>query len=345
MSAQSLYESLIVNPTKNVDKLRDTIRKVGAPTTTADVARLGLLPETRLQTPELRQFTQQFELDAAMWYGAIMTGPNSLVTLKLFHLFYRAGVIYKSGKGNSEWRDWADNSFGNLASLLSHGGRVLVQIPNLSNGGGCLWDWLQMEDAISQRGWATHGIAPCKEFKLICGHKAYLSEQGGKVVGMLQSLKGHLQLRHFMFNVALGGEGNRNPFSASNDDAKYTYKPIQGDGLNGHVYVNYLPPTENETGGLLVGCENAEHGKGSNPHTRAGHGLGGAQKVSATGGHKWTKLKCGPMQEYGGLICDLTDRAHDLSWILKHPLLDPDKLDSKTSKVAMSNRGSLWRAV
>jgi hypothetical protein len=339
MAASHFYQSLIVNPTKNRDKIRQAGGSRALVLSAQGVQQLGLLPETRLQPSDQRDFTQQFELDAAMWYGAILKGPNRRVTLRLFHLFYYAGVIYKAGTGADDWEDWEDNSFGNLASLLSHGGRVLVQIPTIPNGGGRLWNWLQQEDAILPRGYATHGIAHCAAFPLIRGHKGYLAEKGGKFVGKWQSIKGHVQGRHFAFNVALGGEGNRNPFSASNDDTKNHYTPIKGDGLNGHVYINYMPPTNGDVGGMLVGCENAEHGKGSNPHTKAGHGLGGAQKVSATGGYKWTKVKIGPQQEYGGFYCDLTDRGNDLSWILDRPLLDPDLLDSKTGTVLPVNLG------
>lgn len=336
MAASQHYESLIVNPTRNCDKIRQVGRDHAMG---QSVQQLGLKPETRLLPTDQRQFTQQFDLDAAMWYGAIMTGPNSMVTLRLFHLFYYAGVICKSGPGGADWSDWADNDFGNLASLLSHGGRVLVQIPTSQKGGDALWNWLQLENAILRRGYATHGLAHTEPYPLIRGHQGYLAEKGGGFTGKWQSIKGHAQGRHFAFNVALGGEDNRNPFSASNDDTKATYKPIKGDGLNGHVYINYMPPSNTQVGGLLVGCENAEHGKGSNPHTKAGHGLGGAQKVSATGGEKWTKLKCGPRQEYGGLICDLTDRADDLAWVLSRPLLDPNLLDAKTGTVLPVNVG------
>lgn len=332
MSARALYDALIINPTRNVDK----IRQRGGPNALGlTPQQIGLLPETRLLPTNQRQFTQQFDLDAAMWYGAIATGPNSLVALRLFHVFYYAGVIYNSGRGT--WGDWSDNPFGNLASLLSHGGRVLVQIPTTNKGGDALWRWLQLEDKVSQRGFATHGLVHSSPSPLIRGHMAYLTEKGGGMTGKWQSIKGHIQNRHFSFNVALGGEGNRNPFSASNDDTKARYTLIKGDGLNGHVYINYLPPTADAVGGMLVGCENAEHGKGKNPHTNAGHGLGGAQKVSATGGLKWTELKCGPQMEYGGLVCDLTDRGDDLGWLLNRSLLDPDRLDEKTATVLPVN--------
>jgi hypothetical protein len=301
------------------------------------VQQLGLRPETRIKSPDQRKFDQQFEIDAAMWFGAIVTGPNSYEILRLFHLFYYAGVIYRSGERSNEWGDWSNNNFGNVASLLSHGGRVMVQIPTIPNGGAGLWNWLNSDGGIGSRGYATHGMSHQNPREIFRGHRLGLSEKKGA----WQSLKGHVQGRHYSFNVALGGEGNLNPFSSATDLAqKMTWKPIKGDGLNGHVYLNYKPPTNTAIGGLLVGCENAEHGKGSNPHTGAGHGLGGAQKVAAAGGLKWTKLKCGPKKTYGGLICDLTDRGQTLDWILGRDLMDAEKLDGKTGTVLPVNVGA-----
>lgn len=328
MAASQLYQQLIVNSTYNVNK----IKAAGGPNAfDRTPQQLGLRPEQSLKPTDARQFDQQFQLDAAMWYGAIATGPFSFVVLKLFHMFYYAGVIYKT---KDSWDDWSNNRFGNVASLLSHGQRVLVQIPNTANGGAALWTWLNATDQIPQRPYATHGIVlKSTPTALIRGHRQYLHEKHG----WGQSLKGHIQDRHYAFNVALGGEDNRNPFSAANDDIKQNYTPIKANGLNGHVYVNYKPPTATECGGMLVGCENAEHGRGSNPHTKAGHGLGGSQKVSACGGLKWSKLKIGPAQEYDGFVCDLTDRGANLDWLLNRALFDPNLLDGPTGTVLPVN--------
>ncbi|BBO88767.1 hypothetical protein [Desulfosarcina ovata] len=331
MHASQLYELMIINPTWNVRKLRQA-KTAGTLNLHTTPQQLGLRPERRLRGTDARQFDQQFELDSAMWYGAIITGPHSITLIKLFHIFYHAGVIYKTSEG---WNDWIDNPFGNVASLLSHGQRVMVQIPSIPAGGDRLWTWLQEEGSIQSRGYATHGLSHKRRPEaLIKGHRRYLDEKHG----VWQSLKGHVQGRHYAFNVALGGEGNRNPFSRSSDDKEFTYVPIKADGLNGHVYINYMPPTNNRPGGMLVGCENAQHGAGTNPHTKQGHGLGGSQKLSACGGHKWSKLKCGPMDTYNGLICDLIDRSGNLDWLLSDGLMNPDQLSYKTRPVPRINQ-------
>jgi putative RNase toxin 11 of polymorphic toxin system len=326
MAASQLYQLFIENPTKNIARRRSPIMKL-----------TGYLPEQKLQNSEIRLLgTQQFELDAAMWYGAIRTGPYKWLLTKLFHIFYHAGVMYN--RNDQGWKDWSTDSSGNVASLLSHGQRVLVQIPTRQKGGEELWAWLNQPNQIPSRPYATHGQSCLsKPVNLIKGHRQYVVEKGGGVTGWGQSVSGRLLGRHFAFNVALGGNGNRNPFSPTNDDEALTYKPIKADGLNGHVYINYMPPENNSVGGMLVGCENAQHGKGSNPHTGAGHGLGGSQKVSACGGLKWSTMKSGPLKEYNGFICDLTDRRTDLKWLIDAELFDPDLLDGPTRPVVPVN--------
>jgi len=326
MPASQLYQSLIENPTKNLARRRGPIMKL-----------TGYLPEQKLQNSEIRVLgPQQFELDAAMWYGAIRTGPYKWLLTKLFHIFYNAGVM--CNRNDEGWKDWSTYSSANVASLLSHGQRVLVQIPTSQKGGDALWKWLNEPNQIPKRKYATHGQSILSTpGNLIKGHRQYVVEKGGGLTGVGQSISGRVLGRHFAFNVALGGNGNRNPFSPTNNDEAVTYTPIKADGLNGHVYINYMPPGDNSVGGMLVGCENAEHNKGTNPHTGAGHGLGGAQKVSACGGVKWSTMKSGPLKEYNGFICDLTDRAADLSWLLGLDLFDPDLLDQPTRQVDTVN--------
>lgn len=333
MPASHLYQFLIENPTKNVQELQRnragrTAVQVGVHMTPQE---LGMLPEQRLLGPGQRTFGQQFDLDAAMWYGAIKTGPYALLLRKIFHIFYYAGVLYN--RGNSIWDDWSENRFGNVASLLSHGQRVLVQIPSWEKGGSLLWAWLNNPDEIPWRTMATHGQSPMNEpADLIKGRHQYVKEKKG----WGQSFSGRILHRHYGVNVALGGDGNRNPFSATNDDKVPSFKPIKADGCNGQVYINYMAPNSpTAVRGMLIGCENAASAK-TNPHTKASHGLGAAQSISVCGGKKWNELKCGPLAEYNGFICDLIDdprSTRNLDWLISAPLFDPDWLDRPTIPV------------
>jgi len=320
--ASTWYNLMIENPTKN------------SPVMASDAGGL-LLPRRDLADLGIRGNDQQFQLDAAMWYGAIKTGPFKDVLRRLFHIFYYAGVIYRTHHRHWVWADWSNNPAGaNVASLLSHGQRVLVQIPTAAKGGLVLWYWLDPLGNIPPRDYATHGLKrESTPFKgLILGHKKYVTEEKTK--------GGAGQGKHHGFNVALGGKDKRNPFSAANDDKKHTYKPIDADGRNGHVYINYMPPSENAVGGMLVGCENAAPLHGKNPHTEGGHSLFGfGQEISACGGKKWKEWKCGPQKERDGFICDLTDRDTDLEWLFNKPLFEAGWLDQPTQQVVPVHMG------
>ena len=138
MPASQLYRSLIENPTKNIARRRGPIMKL-----------TGYLAEQRLQNAEIRLLgPQQFELDAAMWYGAIETGPYSMLLRKLFHIFYYAGVM--CNRNDEGWTDWSTYSSANVASLLSHGQRVLVQIPTIPKRGPRALDMAQPAEPDSQ---------------------------------------------------------------------------------------------------------------------------------------------------------------------------------------------------
>ena len=143
MAASTFYNLLIENPTKNVDLMQSG-------------AQGPLRPGMELHPDRHRRLNiQQFQLDAAMWYGAIKTGPFKDVLLRLFSIFYYAGIIYWDG---NSWADWSENpARANVASLLSHGQRVLVQIPTSQKGGDELWPWLTDKKALPGRSGATHG--------------------------------------------------------------------------------------------------------------------------------------------------------------------------------------------
>jgi hypothetical protein len=48
-------------------------------------------------------------------------------------------------------------------------------------------------------------------------------------------------------------------------------------------------------------------------------------------------MKSGPLKEYNGFICDLTDRAADLARLLSDKLFDPALLDGPTKPVLPVN--------
>jgi len=272
----------------------------------------------------------QFELDVAFWYGTLIQGdPNEREFLKrVFTVLYYGGLLYY---GPSGWAEWARSDIP-IAAVLSHGGRVLIQLPRVQNGApDAFLQWLQGPGNVitnNPRLAATHGIEPFATPLSINGkrwHRLNEIKSGGKG-------------RHYGVNISLGGTGNVNPISGNR---------IASNGEHGHLYVYYLPPTAETYGGLLIGLEgsapvDAWDNRTSIGHTpgtkgRSGklgiagyiaraaikdkvfgdptlftpdqtggyHKLGARQRYSPTGNAKWEQLPVGPTRVYNGMLVDL----------------------------------------
>ena len=235
--------------------------------------------------------TEQMLIDVAMWYGAI-TSPGAMGIFELmrrcFQTMYYGGMVVK--KTDGAWATWRSIQWP-LALAISHGGRVMVQLPmshNMPNADAdYFWDWLWGGANKRPRAAATHGINRHDDpnVALPGGRFLHMKEVGGKNASFKSSAGGE----HFGVEIALGGAGNVNPYSG---------KAIAPNGASGHLYLFYLPPTTTKFGGILIGCE------GSSPPDRkkakhddtygGGHSmLGGANIFSGTGGLKFggAKLK------------------------------------------------------
>lgn len=294
------------------------------------------------QSPtHLNSAKRQFDMDTALWYGAIkhsQTPDEAAFLRRLFGIIFYGGVSFKD-KDNI-WHDlWGAHGHNNLpvAAMLSHGGRVLVQLPPSSNhddwkvkpdanllqsntrkenisrkvyfdknktdrGDFSFWRWLcGSMGSLDNRVISTHGLKIADSpTHLPNNGMLYLKEKKGMTVGTGHSKK-H---QHYALNVSLGGYGNKSPLSG---------ETVKGDGLDGHLYLLFMPPTEIRCGGMLIGCENAQFGMGENRHTGAGHGAGGAANaVSAAGAFKWkdmskTDMKGPiPVGKKGDVVVDLT---------------------------------------
>lgn len=255
--------------------------------------------------------------DVAMWYGAYLC-DSSISTIagnkqqgvlkRVFGTLYYGMMFVYRYKAYKKWKDLGAP----VATALSHGGRILIQLPKVSNEDGCrqdqFWKWL-WPDPLPRKA-ATHSISE-RPHDLILPEGRLLRIQEEKLtllgagVRMVEDKHSHTQ-HHFGLNLALGGAGNKNPWSG---------QPIFPDGRHGHLYIFYLPPTKEEYGGLLIGCE------GSSPPDRALAGLpdqmdqtghthdriGSSDEYSPTGTPKFKSgfLSCGPTKDTDGIVIDL----------------------------------------
>jgi len=244
--------------------------------------------------------------DVAMWYGAylydamiagIEEGNQGGLLKRVFGtLFF--GMMFVNRNGNYE--SWKAHG-APIVTALSHGGRILIQLPKVSQVEGCredeFWDWLWPNPLPREA--ATHSIRkrPGPGIDLRQGRKLYLQEEK-KFFGSYHDQYG--------IDLAMGGKGNLNPWSGQR---------VCADGRHGHLYIHYMRPTNQDYGGLLIGCE------GSAPSDRIEknlpdkldqsghkHGWGDSSKYSATGGLKFKDkgwLNAGPTEPLDGIVIDL----------------------------------------
>lgn len=291
--------------------------------------------KTPVECLALRTSRQQFKLDCALWYASlnVSAGSSEKTSLlkRFFNVLYHGGLLYHS----AGWHSWASSNIP-LASVLSHGGRVLIQLPFAKyEGDNEFFNWLGGGPgdgniiSANRRLKATHGIDALSfsEMKPLCNGRFHRVHEG----------KSDHKLKHYGINIALGGEGMIHPITGTQ---------VHANGEFGHLYIYYMAPETDKYGGLLVGCEGSasidawerssfylEHHRRMKTHeaiipivkalwrekvqhdesgwtpdpTGGYHKLGARQIYGAGGGHKWDHLPEGPDRVYNAFIVDLAD--------------------------------------
>ncbi|MCJ7617219.1 MAG: hypothetical protein MUO43_11865 [Desulfobacterales bacterium] len=246
--------------------------------------------------PEVK-LSKAIERDAKLWEetirplrGAhILPGPASRFNAQtgfIRRLLLTFKFLEFRPSTNDNWRDWPFPA----CAALSHGGRILINFPRLPGKEKLdkhwFWSWLlcgneaiidhgkwassrnHLEEllGLDGRSYSSHGTS--------VGNGGLLIEKKGGGQNITRAFNPHTH--QYGMNIALGGYGN--------EDAKGNR--IRNDGFHGHLLIIYR--TSDRYNGILVGCENKEHGKKGKTHLGTGHSaLGRPQSVSATGNLKW----------------------------------------------------------
>jgi hypothetical protein len=207
------------------------------------------------------------------------------------------GPMYKR---QMRWRRFSEKQDIPLASILLHTGRLLIQLPKIEEGNDLsakfFTEFLGVSE-VNRRYAATHGIILERDpintgigiWKHLKEDKPGLDSvvyQIGESYFVDNGLKGH-----YGINLAIGGFGNKHFLSQNVIDNK---------GGSGHLYLYYLPATQESPGGLLIGNEQSApmdcapeirdnllrvHDNCRGVHTV----LGGSNKYTATGGTPWAR--------------------------------------------------------
>ncbi|WP_438039406.1 hypothetical protein [Sorangium sp. So ce128] len=218
------------------------------------------------------------------------------VLTNVFHLLQEGAEIYDdSAKSHVPLRDVP------VAKLLSHGGRVNIQIPagtppyavtellGITDGHG------NPKAGVFPRAFGTHHIALGKgKFK----------EEGGHVAAIKSKLD---DTELYGMNLAIGGLGLKD----FNGDV------ILPDGAHGHIFIGHRPPRSDRPGALQIGIETT----GPNAPSTVGyiHNWRSTEKtanpISSVGGLKQDKI--GDDQIKNARTVDLGKLGDDWAGVLK----------------------------
>jgi len=215
----------------------------------------------------------------------------------------------------------------NLASVLSHGGRLVIQVPKITDANE---DPNRLLDAIlgdkNKKG--EQGVFYARPF---ASHT--LNVEGDRVnEGLLKTtgldgdyallLKDKFNKRHFGMDIGVGYAG-----------------VMPEDGSHGHVYLYWLAPTLQSPGGLMIGVETAAPGK-TNPYGTI-HGASALKgEFTPTGGTKFSSEPFAAHREAGlilshegGLRVDI--KPEDFNTVLT--VVNDTKIENMTVDVLQQN--------
>jgi hypothetical protein len=169
----------------------------------------------------------------------------------------------------------------NIASLLSHGGRLIIQVPPLSEenpDSDTLIDALfpgKSRALFQNRTFATHALEIVNNAVVEIDLKPEGKINYPKVYEYQQ------KKRNYGMDIGVSYKG-----------------AAAAKGQNGHVYLHWMPPTPNAPGGLMIGVETCAPGE-KNPYGVSHDSDAVKGEFSPTGGTKFTSDQFRAYQKAG----------------------------------------------
>lgn len=268
-----------------------------------------------------RSIEEQFENDAQVWQAYLndttvnssgLSNEKKDIVKRIFTVLDQGYLQRKLGSGyedvstvNKELLEAQKQGKNNnqppltLAAVLSHGGRVTIKIPKLNKDDDpttfIRWligqnNQLTPDSPTHIRAAATHTIGLEKNSSSRVEEKKLHLTNPKHILKLLTDF---LRKRHLGINIGLGTKDKAAP-----DNGSY-----------GHLYLHWKPPTEQEEGALMVGCENSAPGK-KNRYGAVHDMRAKSDEFSPTGGEKFSNEKFANYRlqvgKVGGLEIELT---------------------------------------
>lgn len=205
---------------------------------------------------------QQMAWDSYLWQRALeqpgTIGKQPLLR-HVFMVLRWGGMMFRPKKSENNWRRWSDVGWA-IASAISHGGRVMIQLPRTRPGQAGedhgFFRWLTdglagQGECFERQGTHSTGNRVDNWSQLLDGRIKVLEELKGLGHGAGQGL-GTSKGKSYGVNLALGG--NLSKTMATNH-------LITDNGDHGHLYLFHRPPTPDKFGGVLIGTEGEAPGR------------------------------------------------------------------------------------
>lgn len=307
----------------------------------------------------MRHDAQLWHLTGVRGVGAPRSHKEEIVQ-NLFKVVRYGGLMCCPDPKTGAYSPWPYN----IASCISHGGRVLIQIGKVSpleksGTDHSFWRWFRGASPLAKRV-GTHSVKRYgDQYQVLANDRLrYVKETGGASKGAGQFVKqlgqrsGNLDVEaSFGMNIALGGFGTRSEGRG---------RIVTDDGTFGHMYVFYIPPSHTECGAILVGVEGEEPGKWGETGNYHSWNIAAIDKLRANKPNKDMGLTTGPKwEEIGkrmeqlvpskktGMFVDCTGigwkRLADqkFNWDMVHQPIRPLTLDFPAAPLPQTGHGDL----